>query len=497
MGSAAVPPVPSGRAPGADPVSGSLRSKLLQPWVVMPVVAVLLLGGWFAYRDRRDDGGASSAQTITATDQEVEVTVGDLAQTVSAEGTVAAAQTDDLSFASAGTVTAVNVKAGDQVKAGQVLATIDSAELEAAVSDAESSLADAEAALADDTDAGASDEQLEADEAAVTTAQDNLASARDDLAGAQLVATFDGTVATVDLTVGEQLTSGGSGGTTPSGSASGSGNSASTLGSSSSGPGGQASGGASGDSSSSAQIQVTSAGSFTVELSFDDTDISKVAVGDLASVRLATSSTSNRSGFGGFGGFGGFPGQAGQGNRTGSSNAGGTGGSGGASGQAAGSGGTSTTGDAVDGLVTDVGTVADASSGVASYPVTVAFLDDTRTFNVGATVSVDITYDKVADAIQVPVRAVTTNAGTSTVTVVADGKRETRTVTTGITADGMVQITEGLKAGEKVVIQVPSFRPPTSASGSGSESGVSGAGGPGGGFVPPNFQGGQVPGGGG
>ena len=43
-----------------------------------------------------------------------------------AKFTVAAAQTNDLSFSSSGTVTAVDVKAGDEVKAGQVLATIDS-----------------------------------------------------------------------------------------------------------------------------------------------------------------------------------------------------------------------------------------------------------------------------------------------------------------------------------------------------------------------------------
>ena len=42
-------------------------------------------------------------------------------------------QTNDLNFASAGTVTAVNVKAGDTVKAGQVLATIDGVALAAAV----------------------------------------------------------------------------------------------------------------------------------------------------------------------------------------------------------------------------------------------------------------------------------------------------------------------------------------------------------------------------
>ena len=46
--------------------------------------------------------------------------------------------------------------------------------------------------------------------------------------------------------------------------------------------------------------------------------------------------------------------------------------------------------------------MADASSGVASYPVTVAFSDTSGDYNAGATVSVDITYAEVDDAVQVP-----------------------------------------------------------------------------------------------
>ena len=67
------------------------------------------------------------------------------------------------------------------------------------------------------------------------------------------------------------------------------------------------------------------------------------------------------------------------------------------------------------GTVTEVGTLADASSGVASYPVTVDFTDDSGDFNVGATVLVDITIEEVEDVLQVPVMAVTTTATASTV----------------------------------------------------------------------------------
>ncbi|CAN5461288.1 efflux RND transporter periplasmic adaptor subunit [soil metagenome] len=423
---------------------GSLRRTVRQPFVILPLVALLALGGWYVLRPK-DDSAATA--TSAATEQLVAATSGSMAQKASAEGTIAAAQTDDLSFASSGTVTAVNVSAGDTVEAGAVLATIDSAELQATVTEAEATVADAEAVLADDTDAGATDAQLEADRSTLTSAKDQLTSAQDALDGARLVATFDGTVASVDLTVGEELASGGTGGTSTTGSGSGSGASSSTLGSASTQPGGAQTAAA---DTSSAQIQVVSTDSFTVALSFDATDVAKLEVGQLATVSLSTS-TATTGGFGG-GGFpgGGFPG-------------------GGLPGQAttAAAGATTTTTSTpaatttggVSGLVTEVGKVADASSGVATYPVTVAFVDSAGTFHAGATASASITYAEVADVVQVPTRAVTTTDGATTVTVDADGvaggSTEERTVTTGLTADGMIEVETGLKAGEQVVLALP------------------------------------------
>src|SRR5262245_6180779 len=102
----------------------------------MPLVAVLAVGGWWLWF-RPGDGNAAAA---APNEQVVEVTQAPMARTVSAEGTVEAAQTDDLSFTSAGTVTAVNVKAGQVVHTGEVLATIDSAELQAAVAEADATV---------------------------------------------------------------------------------------------------------------------------------------------------------------------------------------------------------------------------------------------------------------------------------------------------------------------------------------------------------------------
>jgi macrolide-specific efflux system membrane fusion protein len=427
-----------------------LRRLAAKPFVVMPIVAVLGLGGWWTFSsdDSADDGAADAA------DQVVEATTGPMALTVSAEGTVAAAETDDLSFTSAGTVTAVNVSAGDTVQAGQVLATIDSAELEAAVADAEADVADAEAALADDEDAGASDEQLDADQSRLTSAQDSLASAQEQLDGAQLVASFDGTVASVDITVGEELASGGAGGTDLTGSATGTGQSAGSLGES------DTQGlptGTEQETSATPHIQVVGAGRFTVELGFDDTDIEQLEVGQATTISLSTASSTTGfgpPGGGGFPGGGAFPGGGfpGGGGSPGGGQSAAEGDAGGGDEEAPAEAGAVPDTAEASGEVTEVGAMADASSGVASYPVTVAFTDDSGDYNVGATVMVEITYDQREDVVQVPALAVTTVDGTSTVTVRSDDGDEERTVETGLTSGTMVEITSGVEAGEQVVV---------------------------------------------
>jgi len=126
-------------------------------------VVVLIAGGaiWLLTRS----SGTSAA--ATATQQLVTVTRGPIGSAVTAEGTIAAAQTDNLNFGSSGQVTAVNVKAGDKVTAGQVLATIDSASLASQLSTAQANLANAQAKLADDQAAGASADQINADQTSV------------------------------------------------------------------------------------------------------------------------------------------------------------------------------------------------------------------------------------------------------------------------------------------------------------------------------------------
>jgi macrolide-specific efflux system membrane fusion protein len=115
---------------------------------------------------------------------------------------------------------------------------------------------------------------------------------------------------------------------------------------------------------------------------------------------------------------------------------------------------------------------------VASFPVTVTFTSTADDITVGSTVDVDIVYQQIDDAIQVPLQAVSRDSGATTVVVRTDSGDETRTVETGITSGGMVQITSGLEDGEQVVITLAT-NVPTNGDGGG------GGNGGGGGFTPP------------
>src|SRR2546423_5173921 len=104
------------------------------PAVVVVAVVALALAVTAGYALRR--GGApkpvasSTAQVVRGT-----VTV-----TASAAGTVSMVQTRGLSFATTGMVTELDVKVGDQVTAGQVLARIDATDAQSAVDAAQQQL---------------------------------------------------------------------------------------------------------------------------------------------------------------------------------------------------------------------------------------------------------------------------------------------------------------------------------------------------------------------
>lgn len=115
---------------------------------VAAAVVVVLGGGGAAYAVAGQDD-APRYRTVAATTSDVE-------QTLASSGVVDAAARADLGFGTDGTVARLKVALGDTVKAGQVLATLETTELDAAVTEAESSVAKAVAQLAADRAAQAS-----------------------------------------------------------------------------------------------------------------------------------------------------------------------------------------------------------------------------------------------------------------------------------------------------------------------------------------------------
>jgi HlyD family secretion protein len=164
----------------------NIKKKALRIALVL-AAAVVVTGAYLHFRPV----SVSSAELTTAT-----VTRDSLSSTVSAAGNIEAQQTVDLSFGQSGTVAQVNVSVGDEVKSGDVLATLDTADLELSlrsaevnlknaqntlfetqnpnteqdISDAQASVASAQAAY-DKVAAGASKSELASAQATVTSAQ--------------------------------------------------------------------------------------------------------------------------------------------------------------------------------------------------------------------------------------------------------------------------------------------------------------------------------------
>ena len=96
-------------------------------WPIVGVAVVLIAAAvgltlWLT-------SGSSTAPGLTVTTVTVTAKTGTIQQTVASSGTLEPASQADENFAVSGTVTAVNVKAGQTVTAGQVLATVDTTAL--------------------------------------------------------------------------------------------------------------------------------------------------------------------------------------------------------------------------------------------------------------------------------------------------------------------------------------------------------------------------------
>lgn len=219
-------------------------SKLVPPrrrrtWLI--VVSVVLLvaligGGAFIYM-RRTTASQVSYTTIP-------VSIGNLTQTVSASGPLQAKAEYDMNFGTSGQVSAIDVKVGQQVKAGQVLATLNAPNLQIAVQQAQLAVNNAQETYNTAVSNGNAQTTLDADYNSLQNAQLQLQTAQNNLAEATMKAPANATVAAINGIVGQ--------------TASGSGSSSS--------------------SSSSAFMVLLDTSGFTITAAVNEADIAKVQV---------------------------------------------------------------------------------------------------------------------------------------------------------------------------------------------------------------------------
>lgn len=399
---------------------GQRRHRLGRRWVVAAVAVLLVCAGGVAWASNR---APAKATTKTAV---ITASLGSFKQQVSASGTFAPAHEADLSFPVSGVVTAVSVTVGQSVKAGQSVATLDSAALAAQVAQAQATVASDTARVAANT--GSSSAQQAADQAALAAAQQQQTSAQASLAQATLVTPVAGTVASVSLTAGQQVTGAGSSGA--AGPTGGSGAAAGAGGTRATGTGGAGTA----QTSTGAQVVVISTDAWVVNASVDDTEVGLLGKGQQAVITPNGSSTP------------------------------------------------------VYGVVTSIGLLSTSTSGVALFPVLIDVTGSPGGLHDGAGAQLAITVRQLNDVLEVPTAAITFAAGKAQVTL-AGGKRQiVRDVSVGQSSTGMTQIQGGLVAGDQVVVSAQASR--TGRTGVGSRGGAGRGGGVGGGFGGGNAGGG-------
>jgi HlyD family secretion protein len=163
-------------------------------WIVILALALVASGSGFYFFDWGRLQAQAPAETPTLST--ARVSRGDLVITASGSGTLSPTSETAIGFRTSGVVSELPVKVGDQVKAGDVLARLDSTDAQAAVTQAQISLRQAELSLATLTQqASAADvaaaqatlSQAKADLTTLTTAADDqdVESARETLKSAQ------------------------------------------------------------------------------------------------------------------------------------------------------------------------------------------------------------------------------------------------------------------------------------------------------------------------
>ncbi|WP_433117472.1 efflux RND transporter periplasmic adaptor subunit [Micromonospora sp. CA-246542] len=403
------------------------RLNLRHPSVVVnAILGVALIGvGFWAYQSLV---GPDTTPTANGAVRSVPVQVGTVTKTVTADGTVESASTASASFVTGGTVTGINVKVGQAVKKGQVLARVDPADAQRGLDAAEADLDAAQDSLDRAQEAGS---DTSAAENEVAQAQLAVTEAQAAVAGTVLKAPMAGTVVAVNGTLGSS-----SSGSSASGSSSAGG---SPAGSTPQGRG-TSSGGSSASSGSTSTgfIDLADLTKLQVSAAFAEADATRIKEKQAATITWNALS-----------------------------------------------------GTTATGTVSAVDPSATTANNVVTYGVTLTLGKVPAGAKVGQTVSVAVTTGSVQDAVMVSSAAVTTAGNRHTVTVLTDGRQETRAVEIGLEGDAATEITSGVEVGEQVALKSASTTTGTGGAGTGRFPGGGFGGGPAGGGGFPGGTGGR------
>ena len=144
-------------------------------WVTIGVIGVLVLGsGYWGYKH-------FTAKPAVAANTTAKAKMGDVSKVITATGTVNFPHAIPLTFQQDGKIVELNVKVGDSVKAGQVLAKTDSTKLGTAVLQAQAGVSSAKAKLQTVKDAFNAQTKAQA-QAALAGNQAKVALAQEELA---------------------------------------------------------------------------------------------------------------------------------------------------------------------------------------------------------------------------------------------------------------------------------------------------------------------------
>jgi HlyD family secretion protein len=137
--------------------------------------------------------------------------------------------------------------------------------------------------------------------------------------------------------------------------------------------------------------------------------------------------------------------------------------------------------EAVVGQVTQVAEEATITSGVATFPVTVTLTGSNPSLRAGMSASVSVVVNQVVHVLTVPTSAVRSTAAGATVQVLVNGQPQTRSVQLGASDALRTQIVSGVSADDQVIIATITSTVPSSTGNAGRNGGLNPFGGGGGG----------------